>query len=415
MKILLSAFRCEPNKGSEPGVGWNTAINLAKIHDVWVLTKKSNQAEIENELSLRPVNNITFIYYDFDFKYILNEKFLGEQMYYVFWQMAVYRYFIELDQAVNFDVIHHITFNQYRSPSFGYFTNKKMVIGPIGGAEILPPVFYKDLKFATRIKEVWRRAGADRAMLTLLQIFNKNTKVFLLSSHENSRNLQQFIGKASLRVFPSIGINANDFVREHKKESVSETRPFTIIYAGTAKDWKGLHFLLQAFKIAYGPRHQVHIKLIGIRNQQELALVNNWIDQYGLVGRVSLVNFMPHNLILKELMTADLSVYPAFRDSGSMSVLEACACGCPVVCFDTGGQDAFPDDVLIKVSVQKNYRENLIQYAAKLTWAYENQESLDEIGDRARAYAFENFTWQKKAGYYANIYESFEQLEAAYV
>ena len=30
-KILLSAYACEPNEGSEPGVGWNWAIELKKL------------------------------------------------------------------------------------------------------------------------------------------------------------------------------------------------------------------------------------------------------------------------------------------------------------------------------------------------------------------------------------------------
>lgn len=36
MKILLSAYACEPNKGSEPGVGWSWATEYAKQHQVWV-------------------------------------------------------------------------------------------------------------------------------------------------------------------------------------------------------------------------------------------------------------------------------------------------------------------------------------------------------------------------------------------
>ena len=30
-KILLSAYACEPHKGSEPGIGWNWAIQLASL------------------------------------------------------------------------------------------------------------------------------------------------------------------------------------------------------------------------------------------------------------------------------------------------------------------------------------------------------------------------------------------------
>ena len=38
-RILLSAYACEPGKGSEPAVGWMWATELAGLgHEVWVIT-----------------------------------------------------------------------------------------------------------------------------------------------------------------------------------------------------------------------------------------------------------------------------------------------------------------------------------------------------------------------------------------
>lgn len=37
MKILLNAYACEPNRGSEPGVGWHWAIELSKDKNKEVL------------------------------------------------------------------------------------------------------------------------------------------------------------------------------------------------------------------------------------------------------------------------------------------------------------------------------------------------------------------------------------------
>ena len=39
MRVLLSAYACEPGKGSEAGVGWNSLRQVARYHDVWVLTR----------------------------------------------------------------------------------------------------------------------------------------------------------------------------------------------------------------------------------------------------------------------------------------------------------------------------------------------------------------------------------------
>ena len=46
MKILLSAYSCEPGKGSEPGVGWNAVRQAARFHDVWVFTHDEGRQSI---------------------------------------------------------------------------------------------------------------------------------------------------------------------------------------------------------------------------------------------------------------------------------------------------------------------------------------------------------------------------------
>jgi len=47
-RILLSAYACEPGKGSEPEVGWMWATELtATGHAVWVITREANRDAIE--------------------------------------------------------------------------------------------------------------------------------------------------------------------------------------------------------------------------------------------------------------------------------------------------------------------------------------------------------------------------------
>ena len=48
MKILLSAYACEPGKGSEPGMGWHWALEIARLgHEVHILTRANNVNPIE--------------------------------------------------------------------------------------------------------------------------------------------------------------------------------------------------------------------------------------------------------------------------------------------------------------------------------------------------------------------------------
>ena len=46
MKALISAYACEPGRGSEPGVGWNVVRELSARHELWVLTRANHAAAI---------------------------------------------------------------------------------------------------------------------------------------------------------------------------------------------------------------------------------------------------------------------------------------------------------------------------------------------------------------------------------
>ena len=50
----MTAYACEPEKGSEPGVGWGWANGLASHVDLTVATRANNQPVIEKYYSENP-------------------------------------------------------------------------------------------------------------------------------------------------------------------------------------------------------------------------------------------------------------------------------------------------------------------------------------------------------------------------
>src|SRR5271169_4946615 len=63
MRLLLSAYACRPNAGSEPGCGWNWATHLAaRGIEVHVLVAKRNQEAIEAGLRANATANLHFTY-----------------------------------------------------------------------------------------------------------------------------------------------------------------------------------------------------------------------------------------------------------------------------------------------------------------------------------------------------------------
>jgi len=146
MKILLSAYACEPNRGTEPGVGWNTAVALAQSQQVWVFTSNTHRAAIEAELAIRPVENLQFVYVDplgwvYDWSQEGKKAHWDVHLHYYLWQIWAYFVGRSLHPTLGFDLVHHITYGKYSAPSFLSLLPIPFFWGPLGGAENAPALW----------------------------------------------------------------------------------------------------------------------------------------------------------------------------------------------------------------------------------------------------------------------------------
>lgn len=409
MKVLVSCYACSPYKGSEPGVGWNMAVALAKYHQVWVVTRKKNKNVIDEYLHKVPIANLHFIYFDVPFLE-KTVKRISDFLYYQCWNLLLISRIKEFVTSEQIDIIHHLTFNQYRTQSFGYYIDKPFVIGPIGGAELIDSAFVRELGTKTSTQERWRKHLIDAKLFSKLLRRNSQPKMVLFSAKENYTRLCSYIpDDVNVCVMPAIGISPEDFdsLPTHNKGD----KPFTMVYAGRILDWKGLHTFLEAVALAQNKLQNVRVELVGVNDAKDVQLANLWLGKCGLNAITNIISWMPREQLLHHLTEIDLFVYPAFRDSGSMAVLEACAIGCPTICYDAGGQDAFPNDCVVKVQIiHGDYNKTLVNFSEKILWAYKNRSELQEYGVRAKEYVRNHLSWQNKAKivseYYAKLIQS---------
>lgn len=109
LRVLLSAYACGPNRGSEPGVGWNAVTEVARDHDVWVITSREHKAAIEEAVA-RDELSMQFVFVDWpwwlDFTKLTRVGFELQQY---CWQVAAYLRARRLHARIGFDLAHHVT------------------------------------------------------------------------------------------------------------------------------------------------------------------------------------------------------------------------------------------------------------------------------------------------------------------
>lgn len=141
--ILLSAYACEPGKGSEPGIGWNWAKQLSREgHEVWLLTQPHFVPAIEkackdDACGLHAVA-VPIPFLD-RFKAPLSR--MGTPYWYVHayaWQVMAFLVARKLMAQRTYDWVHHVTFGSARLPSFMGLLGLPFLFGPVAGGEVAP-------------------------------------------------------------------------------------------------------------------------------------------------------------------------------------------------------------------------------------------------------------------------------------
>ncbi len=334
MKILLSAYACEPGRGSEPGVGWNMAKALARRHEVWVLTSATHRAAIETELREHPDANLHVVYLDplgqaLDWSR-KTTRWLVYPHYYL-WQVRAYFVARSLHRRERFDVSHHVTYMKYSTPSFISLLPPPFFFGPVGGGESTPEQFAGDFSSSAQMYERqrgWaRRIGEWDPFVRLTM-----RRSFVWAATEETAQRVRRMG--ARRVEVSSGMGLSEFEREAlERLPVPPVSPIRFISMGRLLHWKGFHLGIRAFAKAGLPDAEYWILGDGPERQALEVLAAN----LGVSEQVRFFGELDRQSALARIGECHVLVHPSLHDSGGWVCLEAMAAGRPVVCLDLSG------------------------------------------------------------------------------
>jgi glycosyltransferase involved in cell wall biosynthesis len=401
LKILLSAYACEPGRGSEPEVGWRVATEMAKHCSVQVITRANNRELIEAELSDWSGTAPVFLYYDLPSLVIkLKKTVLGTGPYYFLWQMAVRWKFRKILGQV--DLVHHLTFNGFQVPGFWFLTETPVVLGPLGGGMGCPKTFLDVLKNGRRRESLrslliryipflpWWKAAISNASLVLAA--NRETAK-LLHKHchqEVEIMLETAIPEALIASAP---------------HEISSGRKLRFLWLGNLIPRKAPILAVRALHRALESTPDIELIIAGAGPEE--SRLRDEVRSLGMEFNVTFLGRVPKADVERLMDEADAFVFTSVRDTSGNVVLEAMSRGLPVIALWHQGAREICDSECALI-VPPSDIAGAIDGIAEAMIRLRREEGLaDRIGQAGTIRIRNQLTWetygQRMFAYYVRV------------
>jgi glycosyltransferase involved in cell wall biosynthesis len=402
MKVLLSAYACEPGKGSEPGIGWNWVRQIARFAEVWVITRSNNREAIEKALAEEPLPNVHWVYFDLPrWARFWKKGQRGVHLYYYLWQLGIYFLVRRLHRQVGFDLIHHVTFVNYWLPSFLALLHVPFIWGPVGGGESSPKNFFKTFSFRGKLYEIARdiaRWIGEHDPFTRMTA--RKASIALATTNETAKRLTR-LGARRVEVLSQVALPLAE-IAELSSLPSHLSSPFRLISVGRLLHWKGFDLGFRAFAQLVQEFPDSEYWIVG--DGPERKNLERLARKLGIIDKVRFWGTLPRSEALKKLAECDVLVHPSLHDSGGWVCVEAMASGRPVICLDLGGpalQITEETGFKIPPHTPEQVVKDMVEAMQKLALDADLRRRMGEAG---RWRVGEAFSWECRAGFIANIY-----------
>jgi glycosyltransferase involved in cell wall biosynthesis len=94
---------------------------------------------------------------------------------------------------------------------------------------------------------------------------------------------------------------------------------------------KGLDLLVKAFALLLKKRQDIHLIIAGDDQEKYLSKVISWVKQYNIEAHVTFFDSLYGEEKMEALTGSDIFILPSYSENFGVAVIEALACGLPVI------------------------------------------------------------------------------------
>lgn len=402
MKILYSAFACNPYIGSEAQCGWAWAEAMRNYSEVSIITREENRNSIQRYLKEEGIDNVTMYYHDavlWSNIFTKHEKMYF--IYYIAWQYTVEKAISKIYQTNKFDLVQHITLGDYRVVPPLWKTGIDYVFGPVGGAQTTPNVFYPYVK-DHRIEEL-KRTFINHFMLNLpWHVKSLNHAKYIFAANEETKIFLQKKIKQKEKC-DLLTENGVYYVKESPCYDMDrENNTVFFLWAGRLIYRKGLDFLVD---VVSEIDRKLDYKFVILGDGPERKILLAKCNDLGISDRMHFVGKIPYEEMGKYYRQADVFVFPSLRETTGTVLFEAMSNGLPVISLEQNGAKLLIDETcgrLVPIK-DRNLRSIIQQFKEHCEELIKSEELRKKLGKGAMI-RMENYTWDNKCKQFLSKY-----------
>lgn len=394
LKVLISAYAVCPEKGSEPGMGWNWVIEISKHAFVHVITESEFKDQIEGSIKKLPQKNrLVFHYIDVGGDRIRSMCWnQGNWLFYHFyrnWQKQAQKFAQDLLKRERFDIVHQLNMIGFREPGYLWkLKDIKSIWGPIGGITKIPYGFLNTSRKVDAVKLLLKYYISKFQMMffpRVISAFNNFDSV-ICSTPEVSREIFSIYGKM-FDIESETGVRLCN--RDFKMNNHSE--PIRLLWVGRMINTKKLEI---AIRTVAQVNRRITLEIIG--DGSDAIKYKKLAQDLGVGDICTWRGWISNSEVQEEMRKCDLLFFPSVSDATSTVVLEALQNGLPVICHKMSG---FGDVIQDKISgftiAPQNDKQSVIAFSEILNNLLLDRSILPTLSENAYNRS-NSYLWEKK-------------------
>lgn len=399
-KLMVSAYACEPGKGSEIGVGWHWVLELSAAFDLWVITRANNRTPIESWMQSHPeYYGIRFVYFDLPEAVLRHKKGRkGVHRYYLAWTRgsdAVIRATMEENGIPNFM---HLTYGNMLWPVSDFGSRANFIWGPAGGLETIRREYSSRYHLRDRLVESARRLVAAVAPLTPGFRRRCCRASLILCKTDITRKAIPASFRHKAVTFTDV---AADISQPVVASQPSGHEGLYLLCVGRLDAWRGFDLAVEAVRKLVDRGMDCRLTILG--KGPDKARLRSLIAGMRLAERVTLAGEVPPDVYRAYMADADIVLNPSLKEGAVTLSYDAMSFGKPLVALDTAGYtrnclpahsvivpvgpraltvDALADAIasLREEERRKVMGEEAVRRAAELSWSRHGEALRAVIG-----------------------------------